>query len=238
MSEILQTKDYSIFKLVVSNREVDPAHVRSICKSINKNNLLHLNPIIVNPEMEVIDGQHRLEAAELLGLPIFYQVDSAVSKNDLADLNSVKKNWNTIDYINYWTMEKAPGFSILSKFLSEHPKIPASTALMLLSPEGKRDMSSLKLGQVDVLNITEATEIAECLKTFRRIIDWAYERNFVLAIYRIMRTGKYDHSVMQKKLESQSRSLVKCINTVQYIELLEEIYNRGSHNKVSFKYNN
>ncbi|WP_432714390.1 ParB/Srx family N-terminal domain-containing protein [Pedobacter sp.] len=236
MSNIQQTTDYSIFKQIVSNREVDQAHVNKLVKSISKNNLLHLNHIVVNPGMEVIDGQHRLEAAEKLGLPIFYIVDAAVSKKDLSDLNSVKKNWSTMDYINYWAIEKAPGFDVLSKFLSEHSKLPPSTALMLLSLEGKRDMSALKSGSVDVLNINEATEVAGVLKKFRNIIDWAYDRNFVLAIYKLIKTGKYDPAVMEKKLETQSRSLVKCINVKQYVELLEEIYNRGSHNKISFKY--
>jgi len=227
-----------MFEQVTSNREVDKAHVKKLVASITKNNLLKLNPIIINEQMQVIDGQHRLEAAEQLKLPIFYMVDSQVSKRDLSDLNSVKKNWSTMDYINFWTIEKAPGFDVLSKYLSEHPRIPPSTALMLLSIDGKRDMNGLKNGIVEVLNITEANEIAAILKFYRNIIDFAYDRNFVLAIHKVMTTGKYDHAIMQKKIESQSRSLVKCVTVIQYVELLEEIYNRGSHNKVSFKYNN
>jgi hypothetical protein len=238
MSEILHTTDYGIFKQVVANREVDPAHVNKLVKSIKRNNLLHLNHIIVNPDFEIIDGQHRLEAAELLKVPIFYMVDDAVSKKDLSDLNSVKKNWSTMDYINFWTIEKARGFDVLSKFLSEHNKIPPSTALMMLSADGKRDMQALKQGSIDVTNVGEADEIAGIIKKFRNIIDFAYDRNFILAIIKVINTGKYDHSVMEKRLESQSRSLVKCATVAQYMDLLEEIYNRGSHNKVSFKYKN
>lgn len=238
MSEVLQTTDYSIFKQVVCNREVSQPHVNKLVKSITRNNLLKLNPIIVNDNMDVIDGQHRLEAAEKLKTPIYYIVDSTVSKKDLSDLNSVKKNWGVLDYINFWTIEKAPGFDVLSKFLSEHSQIPPSTAMMLLSADGSRNTNALKEGVVDVDNIAKAQEIAQILKYYRNIIDWAYDRSFVLAVNRLVESGKYDHATMEKRMETQTRSLVKCINTKQYIELLEEIYNRGSHNKVSFKYIN
>lgn len=236
MSEVLQTTDYALFKHVTSNREVDKKHVNRLAKAISKKNLLHLDPIVVNDQMQIIDGQHRLEAAETLGVPIFYIIGAEVTKHDLSDLNSVKKNWSVLDYINYWSVEKAPGFDVLSKFLSEHSQIPASTAMMLLSVDGKRDTRALKEGKSDVGNIAQAEQIALFLKSFRNIIDWAYDRSFVMAIQRLVDSGKYDHAVMLKKLENQSRSLVKCVNVKQYIELLEEIYNRGSHNKVSFKY--
>lgn len=233
---IQNTTQYDCFKYIVSNREINNAHVNKLVKSITKNNLLHLNPVIVNPNMEVVDGQHRIAAAEILQVPIYYQVDDKVSKKDLSDLNSVKKNWSTMDYINYWTIEKAIGFDILSKFLSVYPSIPPSTALMLLSADGSRDVNSLKGGYVDTSNMDTATEMAEIIKKYRNLIDFAYDRNFILAIYKIFKTGKYKHEVMEKRLEHQSRSLVKCATIKQYIDLLEEIYNKGSQNKVSFKY--
>ncbi len=221
--QIQSTKDYDIFKYIVSNREINQAHVNRLVKSIKNNNLLHLNPVIVNLNMEVIDGQHRIAAAEILSIEIYYQVDEAVSKKDLSDLNSVKKNWSTMDYINYWTIEKANGFDELSRFISVYPNLPPSTALMLLS--------------ADVSNMEEATKVAEIIKKFRNIIEFAYDRNFILSINKVVKTGKYDQEVMNKRLEGQSRSLVKCATVKQYIDLLEEIYNKNSHNKVSFKYN-
>jgi hypothetical protein len=234
--QIQSTKKYDDFKYIVSNREVSRAHVNRLIKAISKNNLLHLNPVIVNPDMEVIDGQHRIAAAEQLGVDVYYQMDTAVTKKDLSDLNSVKKNWSTMDYINYWSVEKAAGFDQLSRFLSVYPNLPPSTAMMLLSSDGSRDVQSLKDGVVDVSNLENATAIAEIIKKFRNIIDFAYDRNFILAINNVVKTGRYEQDVMDKRLVGQSRSLVKCATVKQYIELLEEIYNKGSHNKVSFKY--
>ena len=67
----LKTSDYSIFKKFPGNRDINPLNLRKITNSIKMHNMLDLKPIIVTESMEVTDGQHRLEAAKVLGVPIF-----------------------------------------------------------------------------------------------------------------------------------------------------------------------
>ena len=63
--DVIETTDYDIFKGIVGNRKVEKKHVEMLTGAIDRNNLLNVRPIIVNEEMMVIDGQHRLEAAKL-----------------------------------------------------------------------------------------------------------------------------------------------------------------------------
>jgi hypothetical protein len=233
--ETQQTTDYDLFRTITSNREVDEKHVNKLVRAIRQKNLLHLNPIVCNNAMEVIDGQHRLEAARKLEVPVYYVMDANISRNDMATINSNAKNWNVMDYINFWTIEKRPGFDKLSSFLSENPLIPPSTALMMLSADGTRNTREIRDGVVDTSNYQQAATIAGILKGYRNMIEHAYERNFVLAVIAVVNNPAYDHAVMQSKLEYQSRSLVRCISKKQYIELLEEIYNyKSSKNRVKF----
>jgi len=233
--ETQKTSDYDLFKSIVSNREVDERHVNRLIDAIDKKNLLHLHPIICNDQHEVIDGQHRLEAAKRLGAEVYYIIDNQISKGDIAAINSNAKNWSVMDYINYWTIEKRRGFDRLSAFISENPLIPPSTALMMLSSDGKRNTSSLKEGIVDTANYDSACKIASILKEYRNMIEHAYDRNFVLAVMEMVTHADYDHENMRAKLEYQSRSLVKCVSKRQYVELLEEIYNyKSSKSRVKF----
>ena len=225
---IQETTNYDLFKSITANREVDEAHVKRLIKAISEKNLLQVNAILCNENFEVIDGQHRLEAATRLNVPIYYILNSDVNKRDIANINSNAKNWTVLDYINYWTIERAPGFDKLSAFLSENPLIPPSSALVMLSADGKRDLPGLRNGHVDTSGYPEATEIAEILKFFRNKIDFAYDRNFILAVISCVKTDGYNHEIMKNKVEMQSRSLVKCVNRKQYVEMLEEIYNRNS----------
>lgn len=229
------TTKYEMFKDIASNREVDEKHVRKLMQAITKKNMLNLNPILVNDKMEVVDGQHRLEAAKRLGVQIFYLTDSSIQKADIAALNSNQKGWTMMDYINFYTVEKRPGFDKLSAFLSQHPMLPPSTAMVMISDDGSRNTKGVLEGRINTANYENGLKIAEMVKEYRNMCDHAYERNFVLAVIHCFYVPGYDHAAMQAQLETQSRCLVRCINKKQYIELFEEIYNRNkSKNKLSF----
>ncbi len=232
---IYETLDYNQFKSITSNREVDEKHVQRLLKAISKKNLLQVNPIICNENMEVVDGQHRLEAAQRLCIPIYYIQNTGISKSDIAAINSNAKNWTVMDYINYWTVEKRSGFDKLSSFLSENTLIPPSTALAMMSSDGSRNTQDLRDGVIDISNYDLAVKIAVIIKFYRNIFPHAYDRNFILAVIETVRIPGYDHEIMKGKLEYQSRSLVKCANKKQYLEMLEEIYNyRSSKNSLKF----
>src|SRR5215469_12497290 len=103
---ILKTSDLSIFKNVSFNRDKNKKHIQDVVKIIKKENLLHLHPILVNNEMEVIDGQHRLEAAKDLGLEIFY-IKSNLSYDHILTSNLIQKNATLIDVIKFYAMKDA-----------------------------------------------------------------------------------------------------------------------------------
>jgi len=223
--EVQKTINYFQFKRISSNRPVDTKHVKKLVSKITVKDQLHLFPIVVNSKMEIIDGQHRLAAAEILGKYIYYQVDDKISKDDIADVNSTSKNWATIDYINYWTVEKKEGFDKISEFMLDNPLISASTVLMLMSKNETRDLNGLKQGSIDVDNYDNALKVAGALKEYRELINFAYDVYFIRAVKKIMAVPGYNHEQMKAKIEVQRRSLCKCVNVKQYVEMLDEIYN-------------
>jgi len=230
-----QTINYDQFKSITANREVNNGHVNKLVKAIGKKNLLHLNPILCNEKMEVIDGQHRLEAARILKLPIWYNMDSNVSEDDIASINSNSKNWSQLDYINYYTIKKKPGFDKLSSFMSEYPLIKTSTILTLLSLDGFRDSKALYNGHVNVGNYHIAVKVAETLKFFRNYFEHAYDSKFVLALDKLMSHPDYNFDKLKNQVEMQPRSLVRCIDKKQYLEMLLDIYNYiASTKRISF----
>lgn len=237
MSETSSTINYFQFKRINSNRPLDKKHVNELVAEIKKENLLHLFPILVNNQFEVIDGQHRLAAAEQLGLYIHFKVDGNIGKDHIARVNRFAKNWGINDYINYWTTEGAAGFDKLSSFMLDNPLIPPSTVISMISGDMVgRDIKSMKSGTLDIAGYDNALIIATMLKEYAGIINHAYERNFILAVIKCFKTEGYDHTEMRRQLETQSRSLVRCINVKQYVELFSEIYNRNkSKNTLRFR---
>lgn len=219
------TTQYDMFGRISSNRKIDRKHVKNLVEVIRANNLLHLNPIIVDGELRVVDGQHRLEAARQLGVPIYYIVNDSVGKTDIAALNSNKKNWSLVDYINFHTKENRPGFKRLQEFMELYPMMPVSSALTLLSGNGRHDTAAIRQGHVDVSNADQAEEIAEFLLWLRPYYDAAFSNSVAHAIRQMFDAEGFEVDFFKKKIEQQPRSLVKCINRKQYQEMFLEIYN-------------
>src|SRR5688572_7627006 len=120
--EIYTTKDYSKFKIIVANREINKEHVRKLARSIKKKNLLFVRPLIVNDRMELIDGQHRLAACEQIGETIFYIKAGGLTKDDIAVLNTAQKNWTRLDFINFFAIEGVKEFKDISRLINKYPE--------------------------------------------------------------------------------------------------------------------
>src|SRR5215469_9874714 len=96
-----KTTDYEIFKKHPANRALNEKNLVEIMESLKKKNLLKFKPIIVDSNMYVLEGQHRLEAAKRLNLEVYYVQCNDTDPNDVVLFNCMKK-WETTDYLNYY----------------------------------------------------------------------------------------------------------------------------------------
>lgn len=72
--EIKVSFKYDSFKTIEWNRDLNRSNLNKLI-SLNKDKFqLHVFPILVTKNLEVIDGQHRLEASRVLGSPVYYIV--------------------------------------------------------------------------------------------------------------------------------------------------------------------
>lgn len=94
---IYETNDYDSFKRLEGNRDVKCE--KKIIKSIESVGYIP-NPIMVNENMEVIDGQNRLGALKELGMPVQYYIVKGATIETAIALNLGRSNWSTIDYVN------------------------------------------------------------------------------------------------------------------------------------------
>jgi hypothetical protein len=140
-----------------------------------------------------------------------------------------------MDYINYYTIEKRSNYMKLSRIMNKYSDFGASTILMLLSKNGSRKLNEVKEGIWEIENEEFALQVLEIAMSFSSNYLFFKDRSLVNAIAIAVRSGNYDHARFLEKLELQPRSFVKCVDTQQYLEMLEEIYNyHSSKNKVRF----
>lgn len=182
--EIVKTTNYNDFKVIMSNREVDKRHVKKLAASIRRKNLLFVRPLIVNSRMEVIDGQHRLAAAQQIKAPVYYIKCDGLTKEDIAALNTAQKNWTRLDFINFYAIEGQPQFRELARLINKYSALKVSFILTIVG-----DCKKLRQGQLRLNNLEYAHSL--CRK-IQQIYDEGFtfvaERDFGIALHEVLGT--------------------------------------------------
>ena len=106
------TRNYELFKKHPSNTPINETIVNKLVSSIEQKNMLMLKPILVNEKMEVLDGQHRLEAAKKLSLPVYYIVQKDAQDMDMVLLNANQRTWKLADYHNFFVSQSRSGLLV------------------------------------------------------------------------------------------------------------------------------
>jgi hypothetical protein len=235
--KVYRTNDYSIFKTVKGNREVDKSNVKRLVKSLQLINLLEENPIIVNDRMEVIDGQHRLEAAQLLSLSIYYIVRRSARLPEVQLLNSNSKSWTLHDYLKSHIKRGNTSYVVIQDYCDKYG-LPLSLGLELLSnkEDARRKIESLKDGTFEIGNLKKAERIGDIISEYKPYTENGVYRSqeFVRAVKRLLKGDVYNHNVMLKKLTHMKGLIRREASAKYYLRALEDIYNYKQRNLVRF----
>jgi hypothetical protein len=118
--------------------------------------MLEMHPIIVDADLGIHDGQHRLEAARFLDEYIYYYIKENITPNDTILLNTARSNWKLIDYIYYWSTEDEEYkfmCDIIKKYNSLYNKAaPFVTIFTYFSPAMKHFSDDVKAGRATIQN--------------------------------------------------------------------------------------
>jgi hypothetical protein len=249
---IHETKDYDKLHVDPSNRPIRPSHVQYLKSRIEYKNLLAENPIIVDADMNVLDGQHRLQAAKELGLPIYYIVSMTMVQRDVPSLNDTPRGWKLEDHLHHYKERGLPDYVALHRFVESNPEIHLSDAMILCNRREDRvnfdevERGKARLRQVFVdgnyvcNNLTFAERVAQVVRDFKRHFRKYYnQRVFVRAIANLVAHPQYEHKHMMGRMEQVSALLKPCVKTADYMDELNEIYNYGvrKSNRVEFTLN-
>lgn len=233
---IQSTTDYKIFKGVIGNREIHQPHLTKLIKSISGKNMLIANPIIVNEEMRVIDGQHRLMAAQELGVPIYYTVIADADLPEVITLNANNRAWTTMDYLESFCVLGKKEYLRLRDFADEY-RISVPIAIQLLSNETggmgiKKIRDEFRAGRFTINDYVKAKNMASLLVELRkRCLDGSWAARYLLSVVKKI-IEITDPKVLLEKMDRYSLVLTRRPSAKEYLLELEAFFNYGEKNKV------
>lgn len=219
-TSVLSTKNYDQFQTILGNRLTNYDHIRTLVREITAKNLLATCPIIVNEKMEVIDGQHRLEAAKLLGVPIYYVKVEGLTIKQVVRLNRSQKPWKLGDYLELHVAHKNQNYLLLKEFIEKH-HISITNGMIILSSVGYVTADRSKFKEGDWRATTSLEDAEELMALFSRLKPMFYTSVI----------GRHDSifSALKradKRLEDQGYSLVDLVTALEKNNAVIEPYQR------------
>lgn len=228
VKEIFETEDYSKFKFIGSNRQINKRNYAKLYASMKEKQLLI--PIMVNEKFEILDGQHRFSVARDLGLPVYYYIVEGADTADMKRANQVNSTWTKQDFLNSFASEGDERYCTILRICDEY-SVNAATVIKVLGTIQGRNIKYLSLefeqGTMDIDKIEEVEKFLIALEDFSEFKPYKTIQ-FLGAFLRLYSREEYNHEFMQQRLETRANKLIKRSTIDDYLVVLtRDIYNFG-----------
>lgn len=224
------TSDYDKFQHLTGNRPVNTDQVSRIAKLMEAVGFIASYHIVVNKKMQILDGQHRVEAAKIAKVPVYYTVDDKMEISTVQKAGTLSRAWTAMDHIKARAEAGNAHFQALILIYESSKFLPAMTTEIIIRTHSSRMrfLSEVKSGTF------ETNEFFQLLfaDTYSRLMDldeinakFLDSRYALRGVLSLLTHPNYDHEQLKRKLEFQSTRLVKCISPTEYMNLMFDIYN-------------
>lgn len=240
--QIYQTTQYNAITRLQENRDLNEAHVHALMQSFQKDGYL-FTILYLNENLEMVDGQHRFEAAKRLHLPVYFIICPGWSIKEVAILNVNSKNWTMEDFMNTHAKSGNVNYVMFKDFFDKHP-FDITTCQMIMfgkrsgGPHGVSDEFRSGKMVLEESDAKAANKKADMIEEFKDFHPLAWKsRNFVEAVLKIIRLKGYDQKHMIRQLKNypdfQLRE-ARSLRIEEYLQLLEAKYNHRKKDKIKF----
>lgn len=226
------TKNYSMFKNA-KNRNIDTKRINVQKKSIQKIGLQQ--PIILNEQYQVVDGQHRLEALKQLRLPVHYVISRNWSVDeDTAVMNNTQVKWSTQNWAEFRasqgneTAKSALDFAA-NYFRLTDGKMTINTALEMIADESVKSISSAFKNNTYKYNMVSGQEIFQILNIiseYPSAMRNAYNQKFVRSIKYLVNDLRYINKKAIVRM-AKTNYISNYNNEIDTYKYIKKIYNQS-----------
>lgn len=171
-SDVKETRNYDQFTIGDFNRGIKPGNLKKLDKSVQRVGWLK-HPIMVNENMEIIDGQHRFVYAKEHNLPVYYIVIGGLGKEDCVTMNNIRMAWNLADYINFYAKQGIDNYVILKNIIEKYTFASPTTLIGIVKTTGAGGslLGAVKNGTFSV-STREYNKAIEKLEFLKGIVQY------------------------------------------------------------------
>ena len=228
VTQIMSTNDYSKFNFKEGNRKINNRNYFKLLESMKQEQLMI--PILVNEQFEIIDGQHRFQAAKELNLPIFYFIVDGYGSEEMKRANLVSSNWTKDDFLNMFLADGDKRYEAINSII-ENYEVPISLVLKAISAMQNNNQKLISKqfeeGTIELKHLDAVIEFFDALEDFSFFKPYK-TLQFSRAFLKLYMAPEYDHEIMKQRLEKRKNYIVKKNTVDDYLVMLtKEVYSFG-----------
>lgn len=229
-----KTYEYEVFKRVLGNRDTEECHSMKLANMLTKKQ--YEIPILVNENLEVIDGEHRLMAIRWLAehmdikLPVYFNVQCGTTGEDAMILNLVgSRNWKLKDYVVSEVLKGNKECELFMTMLKKYNLgLPTNMVHVIAFVKGVVPSKITKQIKDKTLRIADScatlVNVLEEISLFNNFSGYTSTK-FLKAVLMLMKCDKYNHSQMISKWNRLGTEFKKQKNDIEYLNALVDVYN-------------
>lgn len=252
--KIYVTNNYNMFSFKGGNRDIlrNESHIRNLQQELKRKQLASI-PLSVeyeNGRYYINEGQNRFEALRREKLPIYYAIErKKINIDDIRRLNNTQKSWNQKDWVDSYIHSEKENFGpfkavsqpyhMYKHFMTKY-KVTSSVALYLLAGENNKSTTKrFRDGQLKIPDWNKSCEKINFLQSMEIYINKNWKRSsFVTAMMSAYNDYRFRKKRWMRKLELNSRKIVLATNALDYMDMINEVYNFKETQKVYFELKN
>ena len=230
-NKIYSTTEYGAFNKLRGNRAVNELHVRRLVEAIKEKDLQI--PIIVDHDMNVLDGQHRLDAYKIVGNPITYIIKDKFELQDVRNVNSVNRKWTLTEYLMSYCKLGKKDYQLLEWFHRTY-EFGIAECVAMLNGKGYTNVNILKefrKGEFVIDDLEQGKTWAKNINACGEYFQYYKKATFIKAMLSAMKDKTFSFKIFFKRLSNNSSKLKNQGSRNDFIVNIERLYNHGTANK-------
>lgn len=240
MIKIMESKDYGMFELLPFNRDVK--NTKKLEQSMVRYGWMDAHPMNVvqigSRKFMIKEGHNRYVAAMRLGIPLKFVVS-----NDDASVYEIERptrKWSMEDYLVSHCRTEGVEYWKVKEYCDE-TGIGLQAAISMLGGNSAGSGNFIEEFKDGTYVVKADSSHAETVKEIvlymkRQGIKFYNTTLLVRAISRLVWLPEFDVRQFKSKVKSFRPFMEKKANLDQYLDMIEDIYNRQSRSKVPLKF--
>lgn len=232
---VYETTNYGQFTNISTNRDISQVSVSDITKSMNRSGWIGA-PIVVNENMEIIDGQNRHVSAAKTHTPLRYTICPGYGIDECIILNVNGTKWNTSDYTKSYAKRGVPEYVWLTKLHAKYKNMNLdnltaiaynkgksatnSSSIRRIVREGKLSLTKAEMDEVEAIVDMLSTKYASYCKSIGGKQFVLY--NTILFAYH---QPDIDGDKLAKIFEEHWHEIAPAFSTEEYLGQIDKFYN-------------